>query len=67
MATNEEPNDPYRRARVIGGVLMLVLVSSLMLLDAWNDAFALDTIQLGLLLGTTLALLGVEGFRAFIR
>lgn len=67
--TNEAPSpNPYARARLAGGLIMLGLAAVLMLVDAGNgDTKQLDTIQLGLVLGTALALLGVEGFRAFIR
>ena len=62
-----DPDDQFRRARVAAGVIMVLLVVLLMMYDAASADFSVDTIQLGLLLGTALAMLGVEGFRAFIR
>ena len=55
-------NGPYNygRARVAGGLLLIALVALLTLLDALRADYMLDSIQLGLILGTGGTLLGVE-------
>jgi hypothetical protein len=51
---------PYVRARIIGGLLLLSLVTVLGLIDAFSPTFQIDTVQFGLLLGTSLAMLGLD-------
>ena len=53
----------YGRARIIAGLALIGLVIALALIDAINDRYSVDSIQLGLLLGTGLVLLGVEAGR----
>lgn len=53
-------SQPFNRARVVGGVGLLALVVLLYVLQFLNANFHVDSIQLGLLLGSALLLLGVE-------
>lgn len=46
---------------------MLALAAMLMIVDAVSAEYSVDTIQLGLLLGSSLAMLAVDGFRSFVR
>lgn len=57
---------PFSQARAIGGLALLGLVIVLALIDAISPAFNVDSIQLGLLLGTSLLLLGVEAGRKLL-
>ena len=61
-------NGPYNygRARVAGGLALIFLVVVLTLIDALNPTYSVDSIQLGLLLGTGLVLLGVEAGRRLL-
>lgn len=56
----------YGRARIIGGLGLLALFGILAVVDALSTAFALDSIQAGLILGTALLLLGVEAGRKLL-
>ncbi len=56
----------YGRARVAGGLALIFLVVVLTLIDALNPTYSVDSIQLGLLLGTGLVLLGVEAGRRLL-
>ena len=56
----------YGRARVAGGMALILLVVALMLFDAASVEYRVDSIQLGLLLGTGLVLLGVEAGRRLL-
>ena len=67
MASDEPGSTPFNRARVIGGLLLLALVAVLYVLDVLSPDFSLDTIQLGLILGSALLLLGVEGGKWLLR
>lgn len=67
MPSAPEDDDYYRRFRVYGALGLLLLAGVLMGADAVSVDYSLDTIQLGLVLGSSLAMLAVEGFRAFIR
>jgi hypothetical protein len=62
------PDGPYNygRARVAGGLLLIGLVVALALIDAISTEYHVDSIQLGLLLGTGLVLLGVEAGRKLL-
>lgn len=60
-------HDSYLRPRVAGGFVLIALVAVLMVWDAMSPDFSLDTGQLALLLGTTLAFWAVEGLRSVIR
>jgi hypothetical protein len=56
----------FGRARVAGGLLLIGLVVILALIDAVSIDYSVDSIQLGLLLGTGLVLLGVEAGRKLL-
>ena len=56
----------YGRARVAGGLALIFLVVFLTIIDAFNETYSVDSIQLGLLLGTGLVLLGVEAGRRLL-
>lgn len=56
----------YGRARIAGGLALIGLVIALALLDAIRTDYSVDSIQLGLLLGTGLVLLGVEAGRKLL-
>jgi hypothetical protein len=47
-------------------LVLVLLVAILAIIDAASDNFAIDSVQLGLLLGTALLLLGVEAGRKLI-
>jgi hypothetical protein len=66
MAPGAGNGSPYVRARTIGGLLLLGTVVGLFLLDALLPDFAVDSIQLGLVLGTALVLLGVDAGRKLL-
>lgn len=59
-------NGPYSKARTVGGLLLLGLVVVLFLIDAFLVDYHVDSIHLGLLLGTALLLLGVEAGRRLL-
>lgn len=67
MPSGPDDEELYRRPRVWGAVGLLILAGALMLYDAVSVDFTLDTIQLGLVLGSSLAMLSVEGFRSIIK
>ena len=56
----------YGRARVAAGLALMALVVALMLFDAASPEYHVDSIQLGLILGTGLVLLGVEAGRRLL-
>lgn len=56
----------YGRARIAGGLMLIGLVIVLALIDAVSADYSVDSIQLGLLLGTGLVLLGVEAGRKLL-
>ena len=58
---------PFSKARTIGGLLLLGTVVVLSLIDAFSTDFSMEPIETGLILGTALLLLGVEGARWLIR
>lgn len=67
--TNGGPSDGrpyYGRARIGGASLLFGIAGLLMLVDAFRTDYAVDSIQLGLLLGTATVLLGVEAIRKFL-
>jgi len=57
----------YGRARIAGGLILIGISSILTVLDAIRTDYSVDSIQLGLLLGTGGVLLGVEPIARFIR
>jgi hypothetical protein len=56
----------YGRARIAAGLMLIGLVIVLALIDALSFDYSVDSIQLGLLLGTGLVLLGVEAGRKLL-
>jgi len=68
-----EGHDPHNgkpyfgRARTASGLLLIALVAILFVLDVMSPDFALDSIQLGLILGTALLFLGVEAGKKLLR
>lgn len=56
----------FGRARVAAGLVLIGLVAILSVLDAVSDRYQLDSIQLGLMLGTGLLFLGVEAGKRLI-
>lgn len=67
MSTGNGNGPPYYgRARIIGGLVCIFLVVALTLLDAFRADYQVDSIQLGLILGTGLVLLGVEAGRRLL-
>lgn len=66
--TDGAPENPfYGTARIAAGLGIIVLVVVLFVADALLPEFDLDSIQLGLLLGTALLFLGVEAGRKLLR
>ena len=66
----DRPDDeePFSRPRAWGGLGLLALVALAFILDATPAFdFEIDSIQLGLLLGSALLLLGVEAGKKLIR
>ena len=62
MADERDGNAPYRKPRIAAGLGLLLLVAFLYVADRPPDA-----ITLGLLLGTSLLFLGVEGAKLILR
>ena len=50
----------YGPARIAGGLILIGLVVVLSIMDSFRSDYALDSVVLGLLLGTGVGLLGVE-------
>lgn len=65
MADDDDRYD-YGHVRAGIAIILAVVVAALVLIDAASPTFAVDSIQLGLLLGTLALLLGVEGARSII-
>jgi hypothetical protein len=57
---------PFSQARTIGGLALLFLAGAEVLIDAFSGEFQVDSVQLGLVLGTALLLLGVEAGRRLL-
>lgn len=66
MTERNDGPTPFSQARTIGGLVLLGVVAALFLLDFISVEFSVDSIQLGLLLGTALLLLGVEAGRKLL-
>lgn len=67
MTGGPEGGQPYYgRARIAGGLALIFLVIGLALIDSLRADYTLDSIQLGLFLGTGLVLLGVEAGRRLL-
>lgn len=56
----------YGTVRRAGGIFLLGLAAVLMVLDALSPDYDVDSIQLGLIFGTALVLLGVEAGRKLL-
>jgi hypothetical protein len=56
----------YGRARIAGGLMLIGAAILLMLIDSLSRDYSLDSIQLGLMLGTGSVLLGVEAIRKVV-
>ena len=54
------PGDKYSTARVVGGLALIFAAIVNSLLDVASEAYAADSLQLALFLGTGTVLLGVE-------
>jgi hypothetical protein len=66
MAGGHDGRPYYGTARTIGGLALIGLVIGVSLLDAFRSDYSVDSIQLGLLLGAGLVLLGVEAGRRLL-
>lgn len=62
---DEHPN--YGRARIYGGLGLLLVASVLSVIDAFSVDYVLDSVPFGLMLGTGSLLLGVEGIKRLSR
>lgn len=67
MPTGTDETHHFIRPRTLAGLLLFTLVAVLALIDAASPDYALDSIQLGLFLGTGGVLLGVEPMRKLLR
>lgn len=67
VAGERDGNEPYTRPRTIAGVGLLVLVGVLYIADVLSPSFSIDSIQLGMLLGTSLLFLGVEAGKRLLK
>jgi hypothetical protein len=69
MNTEPDANDGthFIRPRIVAGVGIYALVAVLALWDATHVEYALDSIALGLMLGTGGVLLGVEPLRRLLK
>ena len=56
----------YGRARIAGGLALIFGAIVLLLVDALSRDYSVDSIVLGLILGTGVVLLGVEAGRKFL-
>ena len=56
----------YGKARIAGGLALIFAAIVLLVLDAFNKEYQVDSITLGLLLGTGIVLLGVEAGRRYL-
>jgi len=54
-------------ARVVAGMALIVAAIALMFVDAYSVEFKMDPIELGLMLGSGMLLLGVEAAKALLR
>lgn len=69
MTPSPESNDgrySFGRARAAGGLALIGLIAVLAVIDAISDTYSVDTIQMGLLLGTGMLLLGIEAGRRLL-
>lgn len=65
--TQEDDPRHFLRARTAAGLLIYVLIAVLAVFDAVSGEYQLDSIQLGLMLGTGGVLLGVEPLRRLLK
>lgn len=63
-----DPSDVYSygRARVVGGLLCIIVGVALPLIDSLRGIHTADSIVIGLILGTGVVLLGVEAGRKLL-
>jgi len=54
-------------ARVVAGMALIIAAIALMFVDAYSVEFKMDPIELGLMLGSGMLLLGVEAAKALLR
>jgi hypothetical protein len=54
-------------ARLVAGLSLIAAVIVLMFVDAYSVEFKMDPIELGLMLGSGMLLLGVEAAKALLR
>ncbi len=67
MTGGPEGGQPYYgRARIAGGLALIFAAIVLLLVDALSLEYSVDSIVLGLILGTGVVLLGVEAGRRFL-
>lgn len=62
----EDGRPYYGRARIAGGLTLIFGAVVLLLVDALSRDYSVDSIVLGLILGTGVVLLGVEAGRKFL-
>lgn len=68
MAGGPEPSAlGLSSARVIAGLSLIGAAIVLMFVDAYSIDFKMDPIELGLMLGSGMLLLGVEAAKALLR
>jgi hypothetical protein len=67
MTDPEDDGPAFIRARTAAGLLIYLLVVALAIIDASTVDYQLDSIQLGLMLGTGGVLLGVEPLRRLLK
>jgi len=61
------PGGAFTRARQAGGLMLFGLAIGVMLLDAMRPDYSVDTIQLGLVLGTGAVSLGVDAAKRLLK
>jgi len=66
MTGGHDGSPYYGKPRTIGGLVLIGLVVVLTILDARDPTYSFDSIQLGIILGTGLVLLGVEAGRKLL-
>ena len=63
---NGTESSPYVKARIVGGLALILGVILLTLIDAWSDKYTFEIGPMFLMLGTGSVLLGVEAIRRII-
>ncbi len=68
MAGGPDPDSwELSRPRVLAGLALIASTIVLMFIDALSEPYKMDPIQLGLMLGSGMLLLGVEAAKALLR